>query len=112
MRDLKDVVLENWGLKLTSLLLALTLWLAVHGDPGTEKTITVPVVIHNLRRNLVITSEPPPSVQVTYRGGGPSVWFGESVSVCIIYLAEADEGERIIPLGTENLPLPRGLALE
>ena len=43
MRDVKDIALENWGLKVISLLLAVTLWLAVHGDPGTEKTITVPV---------------------------------------------------------------------
>lgn len=112
MRDLKDVVLENWGLKVISLLLAVTLWFAVHGDPATEKTITVPVEIHNLRRNFVITSEQPQSVQVTYRGGGPSVWFGESVPVCVIDLSDADEGEHIIPLGTENLRLPRGLVLE
>ena len=52
-------ILENWGLKLIALLLSVTLWLAVHGDPSTERTITVPLEILNQPRNLEITSDRP-----------------------------------------------------
>lgn len=112
MSNLKEIILENWGLKLTALLLSVTLWLAVHGDPGVERTITVPVEIHNLARNMEITSERPNSVDVTIRGSGVSMWFTQPAPACVIDLLNAEEGERIVPLGPENLRIPRGLGLE
>ena len=112
MKGFKDVILENWGLKLTALLLAVVLWLAVHGDPGTERTITVPLEIHNQPRNLEITSERPNSVQVTVRGVAASLWFGQATPTCIIDLSRAKEGEMVVPLGPENLRIPRGVSLE
>jgi YbbR domain-containing protein len=112
MKAVKDIILQNWGLKLTALLLAVVLWLGVHGDPGTERTITVPLEIHNQPRNLEITSERPSSVQVTIRGGAAGLLFGQANPTCIIDLSRAEEGDKLIPLGPENLRIPRGVSLE
>src|SRR5437867_5657552 len=41
MKPVKDMLMENWGLKLTAIFLAFMLWVAVHGDPGVERIISV-----------------------------------------------------------------------
>ena len=112
MRRLADLLLVNWELKLTAMMLAFLLWLAVHGDPSGEKIITVPLEIHNTPRDLVITNERPTMVELTIRGSLGSVWFGGALPSCIINLEGAQPGSRIVPLTTANLRIPRGAGLE
>jgi hypothetical protein len=42
MRFLIGLLFENWGLKLTAVLLAVVLWLVVRGDPNAERVISRP----------------------------------------------------------------------
>jgi YbbR domain-containing protein len=109
---IKDVLLENWGLKVTAICLALMLWYAVRGDPRTERSITVPLEIHNIPRNLEITSERPTSVDITIRGSIANPGFGQVTPACVIDLQSAGEGERIVPIGPESVRLSRASGLE
>src|SRR5262245_35835715 len=99
----KDLLVENWGVKLTALFLAFILWLMVHGDPGTERNIMVPLEIR-IPREMVITNEDRPSfVEVSMRGPLTSGGFGQTSLLCLVDLPSAPEGERLIPLTPQNI---------
>jgi YbbR domain-containing protein len=111
MKFFRDLLLENWGLKLTSIFLALLLWLFVRGDPGAERVITVPLEVR-IPSAMEITSERPTSVDVTVRGTTTNTWFGQSVPRCSIDLQNADEGEHSVLLTPGNVQIPGASGLE
>lgn len=111
MKGVKDLLLENWGLKLTAVFLAFILWLAVHGDPGTERVMPVPVEIRNIPRNIEVT-ERPSSVEVTIRGSVSNLGFGQPAPTCIIDLHSAEEGERFVSLTPSIIRIPPTIGLQ
>jgi YbbR domain-containing protein len=108
---IKKLPLENWGLKLTSIFLALVLWLFVRGDPGAERVITVPLEVR-IPSAMEITSERPTSVDVTVRGATTNTWFGQSVPTCSVDLQSAEEGEHSVLLSPSNVRIPGATGLE
>jgi YbbR domain-containing protein len=61
-------VLHNIGLKLTSLLLATGLWLAISSSPQSEVALNVAIIFRNMPADLEISSENIPAVQIRVRG--------------------------------------------
>lgn len=61
-------VFHNLTLKITSLLLAAGLWLAVSSSPPSEVALNVAVIFRNMPAELEISSENIPIVQVRVRG--------------------------------------------
>lgn len=61
-------LLHNLTLKLTSLLLAAALWLAVASSPPAEVALNVAIIFRNMPADLEISSENIPSAQVRVRG--------------------------------------------
>lgn len=61
-------VFHNLGLKLTALFLAVGLWLAVASSPSAELALNVAIIFRNMPKELEISSERIPSVQVRVRG--------------------------------------------
>jgi YbbR domain-containing protein len=111
MRLIKELLLENWGLKLTAIFLAFFLWLVVRGDPSGERIISVSLEIR-LARNMEITSERPNTVDVTVRGAFSNLWFSTSIPTYVIDLQTYDEGEHVILLSPQNVRFPRASGLE
>ena len=111
MSLVKDVLLRNWGVKLTSVLLAFLLWLAVRGEPSAEVVVTVPLEII-LPVDMLITSERPSTVEVTLRGMASSMWFGQPLPSCRVDLEQAGEGEHDVPLMPADVRVPRASGLE
>jgi YbbR domain-containing protein len=107
----KDVLLQHWGIKLTSIFLAFLLWLAVRGEPPAERVITVPLEII-LPADMQITGERPGTVDVTLRGSAGSMWFGQPFPSCRIDLGQAEEGEHEFPLMPADVRVPRTAGLE
>jgi YbbR domain-containing protein len=66
---LKNLFLKNWGLKLFSFLLALVLWLSFIPEEKifSEKTLTIPLVLHNTPAQMEVVEKPPQTVDVTIR---------------------------------------------
>jgi hypothetical protein len=60
--------LENLGLKLLSVVLALSLWAVVLGDQKVEIAMAVPLEIKDLPRDLVLVNELPETLEVRVRG--------------------------------------------
>jgi len=111
MGVLKNLLIENWSLKLTAVLVAVTLWLVVRGDSAAERVITVPLEVR-VPRFMEITNERPSTVDVTVRGAVSNIWFGQSLPTCIVDLQSADEGEHILPLSPSSVRIPRATGLE
>lgn len=61
-------VLHNLSLKLTSLLLAAGLWLAISSSPPSEVALSVPIIFRNMPADLEISSVNIPSAQIRVRG--------------------------------------------
>ena len=104
----RDFFLENWGVKLTALFLALILWVMVHGDPGMERNISVPLEIR-IPRDMIITNDDRPSlVEVGIRGPLVSGSLGQPSVLCLIDLLSAPEGSvRLhLPLKTSRQTPP------
>ena len=77
------ILLENWSLKTTAILLPLILWQCVRGEPGPERVVAVPLEVQ-LPRHMEITNERPKTVEVTMRGAALSnMWFSQPPSVTI-----------------------------
>lgn len=66
---IKNLFLKNWGLKLFSLLIALLLWLILIPEEKitSEKTLTVPLELHNIPPEMELVERPPSTVDVTIR---------------------------------------------
>ena len=69
MREfLRRHVFHNLALKITSLLLAVGLWLAVASSPPSEVVLNTAIIFRNMPADLEISSETIPSVQIRVRG--------------------------------------------
>jgi YbbR domain-containing protein len=64
----REHVLHNAGLKITSLLLAFALWLAVASSPESQVNLNVPIIFLRMPSALEISTENIPSAQVRVRG--------------------------------------------
>jgi len=61
-------LLHNLGLKLTALLLAIGLWLAVASNPTSEVALSVPIILRSMPADVEVSSEKIPEAQVRIRG--------------------------------------------
>lgn len=64
---IRDIILNNWGLKLTAFLLALLSFFAIHGATNEELTYKVPVVVE-VKEGIAVLDKDPSSVDITFRG--------------------------------------------
>lgn len=111
MDKLRDLLLNNLGLKIMALLFAFLLWVNVASPKIIVKTVSVPVEFVNVPAGLEISNDYTRRVDVHLsadRGAG-SV-SGETLSVEINLLGER-EGERIMPLTKENVQRPLGVEI-
>lgn len=65
---LRRHVFHNLILKITSLVLAVGLWLAVVSSPPSEVALNVAIIFRNMPADLEISSESIPAVQIRVRG--------------------------------------------
>lgn len=65
---LRRHVFHNLALKLTSLLFATALWLAVSSSPPSEVVVNTAIIFRGMPANMEIGSESIPTVQVRVRG--------------------------------------------
>jgi YbbR domain-containing protein len=111
MRFIREALFTNWMLKIAALVLALIFWLIVRGDPGVERVLTIPLEVR-IPAGMEITNERPTSVDVTLRGNFSGIWFAQGVPICSLNMEGVDEGEHIVPLGADNVQIPRASSLE
>ena len=100
-RFILEFLLKNWGLKATSLLIALALWVMVRGSQG-EHVITVPLTVQ-IPRNMEIVNQRPSFVEITAQGYMSNLAGGQPNLSYTIDLQSASEGEQVIALTPEEV---------
>jgi YbbR domain-containing protein len=101
---------RNRFLKLLSLLLALALWFAVSGEERTETSLSMSLEMVNLHKNLMVTSEVPPAIQVRVVGSRSIInSLSQSRLIQTLDLSGYKSGRHTFSLGPNSLNLPRGV---
>ena len=105
-------VVENFGLKLTSLLLAVGLWFVVARDPIAEVEIKVPIEFQRLPENMEIDSASFTQAQIRVRGPERVIHRLERSDVrAEINLADVRPGERTFDLTARQIHVPQDLEI-
>jgi YbbR domain-containing protein len=101
---------ENFGLKLGSLLLAVGLWFVVARDPIAEIETRVPIEFRNLPENLEIDSATFTQAQVRVRGPARLIHRLQPGDVrAQVDLASVRPGERTFDLTSRQVHTPQDL---
>jgi hypothetical protein len=108
---IRNLFLKNWGLKLFSLLLALVLWLTLIPEEKifSEKTLTVPLELHNIPSDVELIERPPSMVDVKIRA--PQKFLNQFTSVTVhaaLNLERASVEQTDYPLNKNMISLPSG----
>ncbi len=112
---IKNLFLRNWGLKLFSFLLAFILWLTLIPEEKTflEKTISIPLELHNIPPNIELVEKPPSSVDVRIRAPQSIIGQISPANVHLVLdLRQADVQQSEYPLTKNMVSLPPGVELK
>ena len=101
---------QNFGLKLVSLLLAVGLWFVVAHDRIAEVEMKVPLEFHSLPESLEIDSASFTQAQIRVRGPERVIHRLETSDVrAEINLANVRPGERTFDLTAQQVHVPQDL---
>ncbi len=111
IRFIRDVVLNNWGLKLLALLLAFILWLSMIPEERTfsEKTVAVPLETLNIPAGMEIVEKPQTDIDVSIRAPNSII---ATISAANIFakldLEKATVFQQEYPLNDSMISIPPG----
>src|SRR5512144_431527 len=111
--DLKKILFENWGIKLLSLGLSLSLWFYVTSKGKTEITLTVPLELRNIPQNMAVVGDVTGTLEVRVQGQERAlrdVSSGKKV-FGVLDLSRAKVGENTIRLSPDDIQRPSGVAV-
>ena len=109
--DLRRIFLENWPIKLASLLLAVSLWFYVTSKGKTEMSLTVPLELRNIPQGMAVVGDVPGAVEARFQGQERAlrdIAAGKKV-VGAIDLSLGKEGENIIRISPDDIRKPSGV---
>jgi diadenylate cyclase len=107
---LRRIFLQNLGLKLVSLALAIGLWLVVARSPAAEVELRVPIEFHNVPQNLEIDSASFTEAQVRVRGAERLIHRLRNGDVrAEVDLSTVLPGTRTFDLTSRNIRVPQDL---
>ena len=111
--NFRNLLFDNWGIKLVSLALSLTLWFYVTSKGKTEMTLTVPLELRNIPQNMAVVGDVAGSLEVRVQGQERAlrdITLGKKV-IGIIDLSMAKVGENAIPLSPDDIRRPSGMTV-
>lgn len=107
---LRSWLFDNLGLKLLSLVLAIFLWLVVLSEQKIETTLSLPLELKAIPRNLFLVSDVPSALRVRLRGPKTLV---QNLSPREVFLDEPSsgfvEGENTLTISPDAVNVPRGI---
>jgi YbbR domain-containing protein len=108
---MRQLLTQNLGWKLLSLLLAVALWMAIAREPEVATSLSVPIEFKNMRDDLDITGNLPDRVILEVRGpSGRLTRDNLSTVAAVLDLSDAQPGVRTYDIRGRNLNLPAGVA--
>jgi len=110
-RFFKNLFLKNWGLKLFSFLLALILWLILITPQKvfSEKTLTIPLELHNIPPEMELMERPLATIDVKIRASKSLINEITSANVlAVLNLEKASLDQEDYPLNKSMISIPSG----
>jgi len=111
--DLRRLLLDNWGIKLLSLGLALALWFYVTSKGKTEMTLTVPLELRNIPQNMAVVGDVTGSLEVRVQGQERvlrDITTGKKLAG-IADLSMTRVGENTVRISPDDIRRPSGVAV-
>lgn len=109
--DARRIFLENWTIKLVSLVLAVTLWFYVTSRGKTEMSLTVPLELRNIPQNMAVVGDIPGSIEVRLQGQERAlrdISTGKKI-VGTVDLSRGKVGENVVRLSPDDIRKPPGV---
>jgi len=111
---LRKIFLEDWGLKLLALLIAIALWVGVTGlSTPTTKRFTVPL-LPSVANNTEVTNQLVSDVDIVLTGDKRELErMNRGDLTAVLDLTDVQQGDRIVLLSPDNVyvNLPQGIKL-
>jgi YbbR domain-containing protein len=111
--NLRGIVFDNWGIKLVSLVLSVTLWFYVTSKGKSEMTLMVPLELRNTPRNMAVVGNVTGYIDVRVQGQERllrDITVGKKVGG-ILDLSLAQAGENIVRLSPDDIKRPSGVSV-
>jgi YbbR domain-containing protein len=111
--DLRRPLFDNWGIKLLSMGLALTLWFYVTSKGKTEMTLTIPLELRNIPQDMAVVGDVAGSLEARVQGQERAlrdVSTGKKV-VGVADLSMAKIGENTVRISPDDIRRPSGVAV-
>jgi YbbR domain-containing protein len=111
---LKNLILNNWGLKTSALVLAVLVWALISGRERTfsEKTLKIPVEIYNVSNNVEVVNLRPEEVTVALKGASKFVAAATAeINPIKIDLKNIKESSKLNYFAEDYLEIPAGVQL-
>ncbi|MFQ5840229.1 MAG: YbbR-like domain-containing protein [Candidatus Methylomirabilales bacterium] len=104
----RDWLVDNFGLKLTSVVLAVFLWMAVLGEQKAEVVLNVPLELNRLPKGAMIAEQTAEFVAVKVRGPR-SLVMGLAPNEIGLATGRIRVGENVLALAAQDVRVPRGI---
>ncbi len=112
MERMKRYFLENWKLKLLSLVLAVMLWFIVFFIGEMKKEISIPVSLNGLGKEYVVMKKDTDKVDVTLQGRVSVLKDVKDSDIkASLNLSDVKEGENVFSITKSNIQIPRGVQI-
>jgi YbbR domain-containing protein len=111
--SLRHFLFDNWGIKLVSLALSLTLWFFVTSKGKTEMTLTVPIELRNIPQDMAVVGDVAGSLEVRMQGQERvlrDITIGKKV-VGILDLSMTRAGENSVHISPDDIKRPAGVTV-
>jgi YbbR domain-containing protein len=110
-RSIWRAVTRNLGWKLGSLVLSVSLWFAIVGEPELVSTHSAPILYKSLPPDLLIGAAATDSVRLELRGPASKLTAGNlsDVAVLLDLSSIGGPGERTFTLSDNDFHLPQGV---
>ncbi|MEW6187729.1 MAG: CdaR family protein [Thermodesulfobacteriota bacterium] len=104
--------MKNWPSKLLAVVLAVIMWYFVVGEERAEVGLTVPLVLINIPRDLIVVNNVTQGIEIRVNGPRSLVraLSTESLSKSLD-LSSTKEGTITFSITSEGIPLPRGVTI-
>ena len=101
---------RHLGLKFISVAIALALWFAVAGEQVVERSLRVPLELHNTPNSLELVDNAPVAVDIRVRGASSQLsHLDPGDVVAVVDLSTAKPGRKLFPLTRDHVRVPFGV---
>ena len=111
--NMRNILFDNWGIKLVSLGLSLTLWFYVTSKGKTEMTVSVPLELRNIPQGMAVVGNVAGSLEVRIQGQERIL---RDITVAdkmtgVIDLSLAKIGENIVHISPDDIKRPADITV-